>query len=261
MELGRNFMPEEDVPNGPRSVIISDGLWLGRFNRDPGVLHKSIAIDDQYYRIVGVLPRNFEMPRLQAVDVLMPAQTDIAGQHSVNAGIGLPMWAFARLKPGVSIAEARAQMEPLFLHTHQWIPPEIRKGFYLQVRSLRDLQMQNAYLAAKILLGAVLAVLLIAGANITGLLSTRRAARGYELAMRSALGASRVRLVLQGMAESFILTAIGTVLGCLLSVALLRVFVLIAPSGIPFLSQRTHRSARRTRELGRRDLSAHWLPA
>jgi predicted permease len=236
LEAGRNFLPEEDVPSGPRSVIISDGLWLSRFSRDPGALNKSIAIDDQYYRIVGVLPRNFEMPRLQAVDVLMPAQIDVAGQHSVNAGIGLPMWAFARLKPGVSVAEARAQMEPLFLHTQQWIPPEIRKGFYLQVRSLRDLQMQNAYLAAKILLGAVFAVLLIACANVAGLLSARRAARSRELAVRSALGATRLRLVLQGLAESFVLAAIGTLLGCLLSVALLRVFVLVAPSGIPFLS-------------------------
>ncbi len=236
LEAGRNFLPEEDVPNGPRSAIISDGLWLSRFNRDPGALDKTIAIDDQYYRVVGVLPRNFEMPHLQAVDVLMPAQMDIAGQHSVNAGIGLPMWAFARLKPGVSVAEARAQMDPLFLHTQQWIPPEIRKGFYLQVCSLRDLQMQDAYLAAKILLGAVFAVLLIAGANVAGLLSARRAARSRELAVRSALGASRLRLVRQGLAESFILAGVGTALGCLFSVALLRIFVFIAPSGIPFLS-------------------------
>ncbi len=217
-------------------MILSDGLWLSRFNRDPGVLNRSIAIDDRYYRIVGVLPRNFEMPRLQAVDVLMPAQMDIAGQHSVNAGIGFPMWAFARLKPGVSVAEAKAQMEPLFLHTQQWIPPEIRKGFYLQVRSLRDLQMQNAYLAAKILLGAVFAVLLIAWANVAGLLSARRAARSRELAVRSALGASRLRLAVQGMAESFVLAGVGTVLGCFFAVALLRIFILIAPSGIPFLS-------------------------
>jgi predicted permease len=217
-------------------VIISDGLWLSRFNRDQGALGKSIAIDGQYYQIVGVLPRNFEMPRLQAVDVLMPARMDIAGQHSVNAGIGLPMWAFARLKPGVSVAEAKAQMEPLFLHTQQWIPPEVRKGFYLQVRSLRDLQMQNAYLAAKILLGAVFAVLLIACANVAGLLSARRAARSRDLAVRSALGASRLRLVFQALAESFVLAGIGTILGCLLAVALLRVFVIIAPSGIPFLT-------------------------
>jgi predicted permease len=236
LEAGRNFLPEEDVPNGPRSVIISDGLWLSRFNRDQGALGKSIAIDGQYYQIVGVLPRNFEMPRLQAVDVLMPARMDIAGQHSVNAGIGLPMWAFARLKPGVSVAEAKAQMEPLFLHTQQWIPPEVRKGFYLQVRSLRDLQMQNAYLAAKILLGAVFAVLLIACANVAGLLSARRAARSRDLAVRSALGASRLRLVFQALAESFVLAGIGTILGCLLAVALLRVFVIIAPSGIPFLT-------------------------
>jgi predicted permease len=236
LEAGRNFLMEEDVPNGPRSVIISDGLWLSRFNRNPDALNKSLAIDDQYYRIVGVLPRNFEMPRLQAIDLLMPAQMDIAGQHSVNAGIGLPMWAFARLKPGVSVAEAKAQMEPLFLHTQQWIPPEIRKGFYLQVRSVRDLQMQNAYLAAKILLGAVFAVLLIACANVAGLLSARRAARSRELAVRSALGASRLRLVLQGLAESFVLASVGALLGCLLAVALLRVFVFIAPSGIPFLS-------------------------
>jgi predicted permease len=236
LEAGRNFLPEEDVPNGPRSVIISDGLWLSRFNRDPDALRKSISIDGEYYQIVGVLPRNFEMPRLQAVDVLIAARIDIAGQHSVNAGIGLPMWAFARLKPGVSVSEAKAEMEPLFLHTQQWIPPEIRKGFYLQVRSLRDLQMQNAYLAAKIMLGAVIAVLLIAGANVAGLLSARRAARTRELAVRSALGASRLRLVLQALTESFVLAAIGTVLGCLLAVALLRLFVVIAPSGIPFLA-------------------------
>jgi predicted permease len=235
LEAGRNFLPEEDVPNGPRSVIITDGLWLRRFNRDPAALNKSLAIDDHDYRIVGVLPGNFEMPRLQAVDVLMPAQMDLAAQHTLNAGIGLPMWAFARLKPGVSVAEAKAQMEPLFLHTQQWIPPEIRKGFYLQVRSLRDLQMQNAYLAAKLLLGAVFAVLLIACANVASLLSARRATRARDLAVRSALGASRARLVLQGLVESFILTAAGAALGSILAELLVRSFVVMAPLGILFL--------------------------
>lgn len=237
LTAGRDFLPQEDVPHGPHSVIISDALWLSRFNRDPGVLNKSIAIDDQLYRIVGVLPRDFEMPRLQTVDVLMPAQTDIAAQRTVNAGIGYPMWAFARLKPGVSIAAAKAQMEPLFLHTQQWIPAEIRKDFHLEVRSLRDRQMQNAYLAAKVLLGAVVAVLLIVCANVGGLLSARRAARAHELAIRSALGASRLRLLLQGLVESFVLSAAGIVLGCILAVGLLRVFVAIAPSGIPFLTE------------------------
>ncbi|WP_109485900.1 ABC transporter permease [Occallatibacter savannae] len=237
VEAGRNFVPEEDVPHGPRSVIISDALWLSRFNRSPDVVTRSIEIDDELYRIVGVLPRGFEMPRLQAADLLMPAQTDIAAQHTVNAGIGYPMWAFARLKPGITVAEAKAEMTPLFLHTQQWIPAEIRKDFRLEVRSLRDRQMQNAYLAAKVLLGAVFAVLLIACANMTGLLSARRAARARELAVRSALGATRVQLLVQELTESLVLGAFGTVLGCGLAAGLLCAFIAIAPAGIPFMGE------------------------
>jgi putative ABC transport system permease protein len=237
VEAGRNFVSEEDVPHGPRSVILSDSLWLKRFNRSPEVLNKPIEIDNEVYRIVGVLPRDFEMPRLQAVDLLMPAQTDIAAQHTVNAGIGYPMWAFARLKPGITVAEAKAEITPLFLHTQQWIPAEIRKDFRLEVRSLRDRQMQNAYLAAKVLLGAVLAVLLIASANLTGLLSARRAARSRELAVRSALGASRMQVLQQAVIESLVLASAGTALGCALAAALLRVFFAFAPAGIPFLAE------------------------
>lgn len=138
LEHGRDFLPEEDEPNGPKVAIISDGFWQSRFNRDPQVSGKTIQIDDRTVRIVGVLPRDFEMPRLQAVDLLMPAQMNRAEQHTVNAGIGLPMWAFARLKPGVSVPEAQAEMDPLFKHTQQWIPAQFRSEFHLVVRSVRD---------------------------------------------------------------------------------------------------------------------------
>ena len=237
LQIGRNFLPQEDEPNGPRSAIISDALWLGRYNRDPGVLHRTIDVDDHRVPIVGVLPRDFEMPRLQSVDILFPAQMDPAVQHTVNSGIGYPMWAFARLKPGVSVAQAEEEMEPLFLHTQQWIPPQIRQDFHLQVRSIRDRQMQDAYTAARILLGAVFAVLLIACANVGSLLSARSAARARELAVRSALGASRGRLIRQTMTEALVLAGAGAVAGCLLAEALLRVFVSIAPSGILFLAK------------------------
>jgi hypothetical protein len=143
-QLGRSFLPEEDVPGGAMAAIISNGLWLSRYNRDPGVLNRSINLDGREVRIIGVLPRDFEMPRLQETDILLPAQTDIAAQHTVNSGIGYPMWAFARLKPGVTIAEAKAEMDPLFRHTYLWIPPQIRSDFHLQVRSVRDRQMQDA---------------------------------------------------------------------------------------------------------------------
>jgi predicted permease len=237
LQIGRNFLPQEDEPNGPKSAIISDALWLDRYNRDSGVLHRTIDVDDRAIPIVGVLPKDFEMPRLQSVDILLPAQVNPAVQHTVNSGIGLPMWAFARLKPGLSVAQAREEMEPLFLHTQQWIPPQIRQDFHLQVRSIRDRQMQDAYTAARILLGAVFAVLLIACADVGGLFSARGAARQRELAVRSALGASRGRLIRQTMTEAFVLAGAGTVAGCLLAEALLRAFVSIAPSGIPFLAK------------------------
>jgi putative ABC transport system permease protein len=235
-ELGRNFAPEEDLPKGPQVAMISDGLWLSRFNRDAGVLGKTILIDGHAVRIVGVLPRDFEMPRLQQVDIVRPAQVDIAAQRSANSGIGDPMWAFARLKPGVGVAEAKAELQPLYLHTRDWIPPELRMEFNLQVRSIRDRQMQDAYRAAWVLLGAVFVVLLIACANVASLFSARGAARERELAVRSALGASRPRLIRQTLTEAALLSIAGAAAGCVLAEILLRVFIAIAPTGVPFLS-------------------------
>ncbi len=235
--LGRNFVPEEDLPKAAKVALISHGLWLSRFNRDPSVLNKTIMIDEHPVRIVGVLPANFEMPRLQAADIVVPAQMDAAAQHTVNSGIGFPMWAFARLKPGVSVQQAKAELQPLFLHTQLWIPPQIRKDFRLQVRSIRDRQMEEAYTAAWVLLGAVLAVLLIACANVASLFSARRFARERELAVRSALGATRGRLMRQTLTEAILLAVAGAAGGCILAELLLRVFVAIAPAGLPFLAQ------------------------
>jgi predicted permease len=235
--LGRNFLPEEDLPNGAKVALISDGLWLSRYNRDPGVLDKTINLDEHPVRVVGVLPKDFEMPRLQPADIITPAAMDVAAQHTVNSGIGYPMWAFARLKPGVSVQEAKAEMEPLFRHTQEWIPAQFRQEFHLQVRSIRDRQMQDAYKAAWILLGAVFAVLLIACANVASLFSARGAARRRELAVRSALGAGRGRLIRQILTEAFLLALGGAAAGCALAWILLRVFIAIAPTGIPFLAQ------------------------
>ncbi|HEX4320281.1 MAG TPA: ABC transporter permease [Acidobacteriaceae bacterium] len=235
--LGRNFLPEEDLPHGPRVALISDELWLSRYNRDPGILARTITIDEHPVRIVGVLPKDFQMPRLQHADIVLPAAMDVAAQHTVNSGIGYPMWAFARLKPGITIEQARAAMEPIYRHTQQWIPAQFRNEFRLQIRSIRDRQMQEAYMVAWVLLGAVLAVLLIACANVGSLFSARGAARERELAVRSALGASRSRLVRQTLSEALLLALAAAVLGCALAWILLRVFIAIAPTGIPFLAE------------------------
>ncbi len=234
--LGRNFLAEEDQPHGPKAALLSYALWHDRYNRDAGVLNKTITIDGHSFRIAGVLPRDFEMPRLQPADLVIPAQMDQVEQHTVNAGIGYPMWAFARLRPGVSVAEAAAEMDPLFKHTQLWIPAQFRQEFHLQVRSLRDRQMQTAYAAAWVLLSAVIAVLLIACTNVTSLFSARAAAMERELAVRSALGATRGRLMTARLIEALLLAVAGGVVGCALCEVLLRIFIAIAPSGIPFLT-------------------------
>ena len=237
LALGRNFLPAEDEPNAPKVALLSYGLWLSRYNRDPGVLNQTIMIDDHPVRILGVLPEDFEMPRLQATDLVVPAAMDVAAQHTVNSGIGVPMWAFARLKPGVTVRQAKEQMQPLFLHTQLWIPADFRNEFHLQVRSIRDRQMQETYLVAWVLLGAVCAVLLIAGANVASLFAARGAARQRDLAVRAALGASRLRLVRQALTEAILLASAAAVAGCVLAEILLKVFIAIAPAGLPFLTR------------------------
>jgi predicted permease len=200
-------------------------------------LNKTIEIDGSPVRVIGVLPRDFEMPRLQAVDVLFPMAVNEAADRSANGGYGSPRRAFARLKPGVTVQQALAELQPLFQHDLKSIPSELRYDVHLKVRSLRDRQMQNARLTAWILLGAVFAVLLIACANVASLLMARGATRGRELAVRSALGASRARLVRQALTEALLLSVAGAAAGCALAEALLRLFIAMAPPTIPYLAQ------------------------
>jgi len=233
--LGRNFLPEEDRPNGPRVALISYGLWQDHYNRDPGILNRQIDVDGSPARVIGVLPKGFELPTLQAPDVMLPLALDEGLER--KALPGTPMRAFARLRPGVSIAQAKAEMEPLFLHTQAWIPQEIRRDFHLSIRSLRDRETQDVQLTAWILLASVLAALLIACANVAGLMMARGDARERELAVRSALGASRGRLIRQTLTEAALLSLAGAAAGLMLAEGLLRVFLEIAPTGIPFLGR------------------------
>src|ERR1039458_4319211 len=233
--LGRNFTEAEDRPNGPRVAQISYGLWLTRFHLDPTVVGKLIRIDGHATEIVGILPKDFEMPRLQAADVLLPQALDVAAERRGDPGHA--MWAFARLRSGVSIEQAKAELGPLFEYSLRLAPAPFRKEVHLQVRSLRDRQVHDVHLAAWILFGLVMAVLFIACANVTSLFTARGASRDRELAVRSALGASRIRLARQALTESLTLSVAGGVAGCLFAMFLLRLFVAMAPEGMPFLSK------------------------
>ncbi len=236
--LGRNFTSDEDRPNAPRVALVSYGLWRSRFASDRNLPGRAISLDGRPTLVVGVLPPQFEMPNLGHDDILVPAALDGSTDRGPNARQQI-LRAFARLKPGITIKQAAAAMEPLFQGSLEYVPPQFRHEVSFRVRSLRDRQIQDARVASWVLLGAVLAVLLVACTNVANLLLARATSRMRELAVRTALGATRGRLVRQALAESLLLGVLGGLAGCWFAQLLLRLFVSIAPDGIPRLEQAT----------------------
>ncbi len=236
--LGRNFTSDEDRPNAPRVALVSYGLWRSRFASDRNLPGRAISLDGRPTLVVGVLPPQFEMPNLGHDDILVPAALDGSTDRGPNARQQI-LRAFARLKPGITIKQAAAAMEPLFQGSLEYVPPQFRHEVSFRVRSLRDRQIQDARVASWVLLGAVLAVLLVACTNVANLLLVRATSRMRELAVRTALGATRGRLVRQALAESLLLGVLGGLAGCWFAQLLLRLFVSIAPDGIPRLEQAT----------------------
>jgi len=231
---GRAFTREEDRPGAPPVAMISYGLWRSRFAGDPGAIGRTLPLDGVPVRIVGVLPQDFEMPTLAEADVAQPLALNEATEHA-----GRALRPFGRLKPGISVRQAMAQFQPQFQAWLTTVPPAFRKEVSLRIRSVRDRQVGDVRLASLTLFGSVLAVLLIACANIASLLLARAVGRDRELAVRAALGASRWRLIRQTLTESLILSAAAGVAGCALAWLLLRVFIAIAPAGLPRLGGAT----------------------
>ncbi len=236
--LGRNFKSDEDRPNAPRVALISFGLWRSRFASDRNLPGRAISLDGRPTVVVGVLPPQFEMPNLGNEDILVPAALDGSTDRGPNAR-QMILRAFARLKPGITIKQATAAMEPLFRQSLNYVPPQFRHEVSFRVRSLRDRQIQDSRVASWVLLNAVLAVLLVACTNVANLFLARASSRMRELAVRAALGATRARLARQALTESLLLGVLGGLAGCWFAQLLLRLFVSIAPEGIPRLEQAT----------------------
>jgi putative ABC transport system permease protein len=233
--LGRHFTLDEDRPNAARVAILSFALWKSRFGGDPGVLRKTISIDGNTTRIVGVLPASFELPTLTPADILLPEALDEEQQRRSPPGSVLRT--FGRMKPGATVAEAIVGLQPFLEQSVQGAPPAFRKEIHLAVTTLRDRQVRDARLASWILLSSVFAVLLVACTNVASLQLARASGRRRELAVRAALGASRGRLVRQAFVESTLLGLLGGVAGYWIAHLLLRFFVSIAPQGVPRLQQ------------------------
>jgi len=231
--LGRNFTPEEDRPDTPKVALLSYGLWQSRFGGDRSIIDRTISLDGKPTRILGVLPRDFEFPTLAQTGLIVPQALDesIVQRHLLGPVVRV----YGRLKPGVGIQSAAAQLQPLFRSFVESAPPPFRKELRLQVRPIRDLQIHDYRLAAWLLLISALAVLLIACANVANLVFARSTGRRRELAVRSALGAARLRLFQQRLTESSLLALVGGAIGCGLAYLIVHGFVALAPAGIPRL--------------------------
>ncbi len=232
--LGRNFTLDEDRPN-VHVAILSFALWKSRFGGDPGVLRKTISLDGNITRIVGVLPASFEMPSLTPADLLLPEALDEKRER--QSAPGSVLRAFGRMKPGATVAEVIVGLQPFLEQSLQGAPPAFRKEVHLSVTTLRDRQVHDSRLASWVLLSSVFAVLLVACTNVASLQVARANGRQRELAVRAALGASRGRLMRQALVESTLLGLLGGAAGYWIAYWLLRWFVSLAPRGIPRLEQ------------------------
>lgn len=231
--LGRNLLKTDTG-----DVLISHDLWRNRYGARDSALNQTIQLNGKPWRIIGVLPRDFEIPSLAKVDIMRPLDVDEASERSRKGRMTF-LQAWARLKPGVSLEQAGAAMQPVFQQSLQYVPPSFVKEVRLKMTALRQRQSGNSRPLSLALLAAVLSLLLIACANVANLLLARVSASERESAIRAAIGASRSRLIRQTLVETLLLTGAGGLAGILLASLLLRVSIAFAPLGIPRLEHAT----------------------
>ena len=229
---GRAFSSAEDLPKGPKAAVISERLWESHFGRDPNILSRTITLNSEPYPVVGIMPKSFSSS--PEAEVWIPLQADPNSESQAHY-----LAAAARLKDGVSIEQARAQMRLAGEVFRRLYPKWIDKTETVAVEPMRDSQVRNVRPVLFILLGAVGVVLLIACANVANLLLARAAARQRELSIRAALGASRGRVIRQLLTESVILAGLGGLLGFFLGVVGVRGLLLLEPGDIPRLGDPT----------------------
>jgi putative ABC transport system permease protein len=223
--LGRNFTAEEDEAGAAPVALLSYKFWRTRFGADPAVLGRTIRLDGETTRIVGVLPADFRTPTLEQADILRPLQLRREGQRQ------RVIHAVGRLTPGATAETAHAALQPLFAQFTGSAPADFRSAVPMQLRTpgLQRQQTAAYRTGLLVLLGAVLAFVLMACANVASLLLARSESRRHEFAVRASLGASPGRLVRQTLIESVVLGLGAGVGACGLAWALLRVFRAMSP--------------------------------
>ncbi len=225
--LGRNFTADEDQPGAPRVVLLSYEFWRRRFGADPSALGRFIVLNKERYTVVGVVPRGFHIDG-------RPAEVYTPFALSPNVDEYLPVSVYGRLKPGVTVAQAHAEMQAV-----AQAADKARRDWTARVFAVRDLQVRGVRLTLLILLASASVVLLIACANVASLLLARAGAQRKEIAIRIALGAGRASLVRQFLTENVALALAGGALGLILAAWCVRLVPLIQTSTVPTLVEQT----------------------
>ena len=224
--LGRSFTNEETLPGRFRVAVLSHSMWRSRFGSDPNVSGRTIQLNGASYTIIGVMPAGFSYP--DRAELWRPLPIDPAkldpGPHYLNV--------VGRLKPGVTLAQAQADMSTIAARLSQQYK-EKNAGHGVKLELLTSVVVGDIGLALYVLLGAVGFVLLIACANLANLMLARVGARQKEIAVRTALGASRLRIVRQLLTESIMLAAVGGGAGLLLAIWAVRWIVSLSADTIP----------------------------
>jgi putative ABC transport system permease protein len=234
-QLGRNIAAEEDVYGNDRVVVLSYSLWQRRFGGDPSVVSRTIQLDGRTMNVVGVMPADFHYPDRET-EVWIPLaftpdlfEENNRGSHFLNV--------IARLKPGVTAAQAQADLDTVTARLSTEHTSTYRGGFSARVRALHEELVGDLRRAMLVLLGAVGLVLLIACANVAHLRLASATSRYREFAIRAALGARRGRVVRQFLTESVLLSLVGGAIGLALAVWVVRALVLLMPKNTPRLEE------------------------
>jgi predicted permease len=226
--LGRLFVPGEDRKGAEHELILSYRLWLRRFNADPAVIGRSVTLNGESYIVVGVMPPDFRFAPFWAVraELWVP----LAFGDRIHNREGNSLRVFARLKPAVPLAAARAEIAGITARLERQYPGTNR---HVLVTPLKENVVGKIQTPMLIVLGAVGFVLLIACANVAHMLLARTSERQREIAVRTAMGAGRARVVGQLLTENLLLAALGAAAGLLLAVAATRALVALMPADLP----------------------------
>ena len=242
-QLGRTFNPQDHSPGIIPEVVISDGLWKRDFGSDPHVLGKSIRMDTDLYRIVGVMPARFDAPGRNGEErnIEIWASSNFYGMplpdHPPRNRRNLPT-AVARLKDGVSLEEAQSQLDALVTSLQRAFPVDYPRhsGWRVRLVPLKQVLVGDVRQSLILLLAAVTLVLLIACLNVANLLLARASTRTREIAIRQALGAGQPRLVRQLLTESLSLSLMGGIAGMTLLFATKNLLLRMVPESLPRLN-------------------------